>query len=213
MGLLADILRAAADGLDQAAGRDPVDAHAEQAAAVVNGHRTDTLAARPVAASDDDPDTVELTGPVPTTAIGIRLGLALSALRDLRRQNAEYEHEIKRLNDEAAAGPGVTREGLGHDLMAAWFSTGDTITTNARWEMVADCAIRAIRPRRHPFRRITGVEFETACHGLARSLHGVDPADLDHAEKLDEWAHADGQHLVNELGRRGLGLVRIGTTS
>lgn len=131
MGLIPDFLRAVADGIDQAAGRDPVDRHAEQAREILydvpepTADSADTAKVgdpalpdhgRPICAvSQEDgsfccsrarrhtgqhvasgvhwiaavwpqePDTVELTGPVPDEEIGLQLGLARAELRRFQK--------------------------------------------------------------------------------------------------------------------------------
>lgn len=167
MGLLADVFRAVADGLDQAAGRDPVDRHADEARAVLDepevpcgnrdgklgyacgkslghdgNHRVtvaggsivwpnpDLIAADEQAAIDrerrDDPDVVELVGPIPDHETGLELGLVKQELRRYERKyeslsrnydvlvevsnaeltrSAEYQREIERLNEQLAEKP------------------------------------------------------------------------------------------------------------
>jgi hypothetical protein len=70
-------------------------------------------------------------------------------------------------------------------------------------------------------RPLTGHAHSEAVYRLVRSLHflDADPGDeglddlaieleLDHRERLEEWANADAEHLADAMAKQGLALIR-----
>lgn len=67
-------------------------------------------------------------------------------------------------------------------------------------------------------RPLTGHAHSEAVYRLARSLHflDADPGDdelaieleLDHRERIEQWANADAEHLAAAMAKQGLALIR-----